>query len=256
MSNYCPKEYWEKRLIKHFDLTGVGHIGYSQKYNNWLYRAKRRTLQKLSVKHAISFQDKAICDIGCGTGFFIDFYHHHNPKTLVGLDITDVSITKLNHKYPQHCFICADITAMSHDNHVKDSFDIVSVFDVLYHVTDNKLFEHAITNISRLVNEKGYLLLTDRNSCRNSHFEGHVKHRNAETYRTIFKEHKLEILEILPCYHLLNREPPKWIKNHKIRKKLFSLNEFLAPLYYFLDNFSSCTAGSSMNLYLAQKVSE
>jgi hypothetical protein len=42
---YKPKLYWEKRLSQHFDLKGVGNIGFSTTYNGWLYRRKRRCIE-------------------------------------------------------------------------------------------------------------------------------------------------------------------------------------------------------------------
>jgi hypothetical protein len=36
---YEPKLYWERRLSQHFDLKGVGNIGFSTTYNGWLYSA-------------------------------------------------------------------------------------------------------------------------------------------------------------------------------------------------------------------------
>jgi 2-polyprenyl-3-methyl-5-hydroxy-6-metoxy-1,4-benzoquinol methylase len=69
---YDPSEYWERRLSKRFNLRGVGHISYSEGYNTWLYRRKKRCLEDFFG--GVDLQGKDVLDIGSGTGFFVEWY--------------------------------------------------------------------------------------------------------------------------------------------------------------------------------------
>jgi len=66
--NYDPKQYWERRLSNHFSLKGVGHIGFNENYNTWLYQRKKRCIE--SCLGDINNEGKNVMDIGCGTVFF------------------------------------------------------------------------------------------------------------------------------------------------------------------------------------------
>jgi predicted rRNA methylase YqxC with S4 and FtsJ domains len=73
---YKPKNYWQNRLKNNFKLRGVGHLSFDDFYNQWLYKAKIRTLEKALGTQGITIADKTVCDIGCGTGFFVEFVYH------------------------------------------------------------------------------------------------------------------------------------------------------------------------------------
>ena len=78
---YDPSMYWENRLQDNFNLQGVGHICFDQKYNYWLYQAKVRALRKAFMDGNISLDNRNILDVGCGTGFFVDLFHKWGGAT-------------------------------------------------------------------------------------------------------------------------------------------------------------------------------
>jgi len=45
MTAYTLKDYWEERLRKNFNLTGVGHQGLSAYYNACLYKRRLEALE-------------------------------------------------------------------------------------------------------------------------------------------------------------------------------------------------------------------
>ena len=137
---YDPKNYWQSRLEKNFILSGVGHQSFSEFYNRWLYRAKSKTLKKAFRKHHVHPRNKSVCDVGCGTGFFIDFYRKSGASNITGLDITPVSIERLKQKFPSCSFLEADISTSSALEKIDHPFDIVNVFDVLYHIKEDVAF--------------------------------------------------------------------------------------------------------------------
>jgi len=200
MKNYNPKEYWEKRLKDHFDLIGVGHASFNEIYNKYLYNLKISALQTILNKYSISVRNKLVLDIGCGTGFFIDYYTKLNAKQIVGIDITEQSIIILRKKYPTYTFEVIDIG----DNYIpiNKQFDIVNVFDVLYHITDDERFETAIYNISALCSKNGYILITDIFSKRDIVPALHVHFRSEHKYKNLLSLNNVEILDIFPVFYL------------------------------------------------------
>lgn len=70
---YEPETFWEKRLRRSFNLRGVGHATFSEFYNWWLYRAKITALEKGFASCGISLHGRRAADVGCGTGFFVNW---------------------------------------------------------------------------------------------------------------------------------------------------------------------------------------
>lgn len=246
---YYPKDYWEKRLSKRFNLSGVGHIGFSEYYNKWLYKAKIRTLRKALSSHHIDIRNKSVCDIGCGTGFFVKFYHLKGAKDITGVDITALSIKNLKQKYPEYNFIQEDISSPSLISKFSQKFDVLNIFDVLYHIKEDKAFRQAVENISNLTKNDGFIFISDLFGTNNIDVAEHVKFRSREIYEAIFTENSIGIIAIYPLYYLLNRPIFRLINTLGIQ-----IDNLFAPIYYYLDNVFLFLNRSNLNLIIAKKV--
>ena len=227
---YNPKTYWEKRLTKKFNLSGVGYVGFNEYYNKWLYKAKIRTLKKALSIYNIDISNKTICDIGCGTGFFVEFYKQLGAKEIVGIDITNVSIENLKLKYPEYNFIRGDVSSCELKKIITQKFDILNVFDVLYHIKNDRDFEQAIMNISNFTQKMGLVFITDLYGLNSVEPAEHVKFRDRKIYDRVLSENGIEIVGVLPIYYLLNQ--PIFGKIHRLGIKADNL---FAPIYYYLD---------------------
>ena len=252
MKNYNPENYWEKRLTNGFNLSKVGHLGFSEHYNKFLYKAKTRTLKKALSFYQIDISNKTVCDIGCGTGFFVDFYKHLGARDIAGIDITNISVENLKLKYPEYNFIRSDISSSLLEAIPKRKFDILNVFDVLYHIKDNNAFRYAIINISNLTQKGGFILISDMYGTKNIEPAEHVKFRSKKIYKEILTENGIEVIAILPLYYLLNR--PIF---GKIYHSCIKIDNLFAPIYYYFDSFLLSymkNTKNNLNLIISRKI--
>ncbi len=250
---YDAQNYWENRLTENFSLLGVGHQGFSDSYNQWLYKAKIRALRKALAGQNLDVPNQTVCDLGCGTGFFVEFYTQAGVKSLSGIDITHKSIAHLKQKYRQHSFLVSNLAEPSLLITIERKFDIVNVFDVIYHITDDAIFHQAIANICSLTHPQGHIFITDHCGEKDFCVAEHVKWRSQEKYRQVFQENDAEIIAIYPLYFLLNRPIFGKIKNSKLRQAAGKLDNFLAPLYYFLDGLLMSLTHCNLKLIVAKK---
>jgi 2-polyprenyl-3-methyl-5-hydroxy-6-metoxy-1,4-benzoquinol methylase len=251
---FNAEHYWEDRLSRKFHLSGTGHIAFGRYYNKFLYKAKLKAINKVLQAHNISIHNKTICDIGPGTGFFIDFYHQKGGKSIVGIDLTTISIDYLSKKYPQYQFTKGDISSPSLLEKIRLNFDIINAFDILYHIMDDDDFTAAIVNISRLTNDNGYIFITDALDSKTENLTGHVKCRNKQIYMSTLNENNIHLIATYPLYYLLNRPIFGNTEIIHLRKIGMRLDNLFAPIFYFLDRFLLSSQRNNLSLLVGQKL--
>jgi SAM-dependent methyltransferase len=132
-----------------------------------------RALRKLNL----NISSKLLIEIGLA---WIPYWQKHNISKIVGLDITSASVCALGNRYPEYSFFKADICSTTKIPS-EETFDIVTAFDVLFHITDDRDFSNGILNLSKLVKRGGWLILSD-SFCKNSGPFYHEYHRTYDTY--------------------------------------------------------------------------
>jgi SAM-dependent methyltransferase len=249
--HYRPKIYWEERLRQSFSLKNTGHIGFTLLYNNWSYKAKVGVLQKVLSNLKINCEGKSVLDIGCGTGFWIEFYKSQGATSLVGVDITNISIEKLREKFPELEFYELDIG--EDEINLNGRFDIINVFDVLYHIRDNLKFEKAISNIAKLSKQGSYIFITD--SLIDKSEAEYVTFRSLATYKEQFERNRLRFIEVAPLFYLLNRPYPCFLQIIKfgLIKTKFNIDDIMAPILYYLDKVFLSLERSNLKLIVCVK---
>ncbi|MCK5332361.1 class I SAM-dependent methyltransferase [Candidatus Parcubacteria bacterium] len=200
---YNPKDFWERRLEKNFNLKGVGYAKLGEQYNKWLYKARIRTLDQTIEKHNISCENKKILELGVGSGFYVNYWKKKKISEFIGIDITEKSVKELSSAYPEYKFIRADIS--SPDLPIKEKFDIITVFDVLFHVLDEDKFEQIIQNIKKISHEKSIILIMD-SYLKHSYQESfHVKLRTLSRYIEVLKKNEMKIKVIKPIFYFMSK---------------------------------------------------
>jgi SAM-dependent methyltransferase len=233
---YDPRSYWQKRLSEHFTLRGVGHLSYGESFNTWLYRKKKHTIEKAFSGKSLT--GKTVLDIGCGTGFFVRWYREHGAK-VYGTDITEVSVENLSRLYHDSYFWVSDITSAAFEP--PTTFDIINVWDVLYHVVDDSGFQQALKNIARSSHPGSLLLVSEQlGAPTDTQDAPHVKFRCLDTYQTLLQPLGFHPIKQYPLYHFLNQTCPE-------HRQLYSA---LAPIWYLIDSCKNTISSNNLSLGL------
>ena len=216
---YDPKSYWESRLSKNFNLKGVGHISFSERYNYWLYKRKKSCLEEIFAD--IPLSQKHVLDVGSGTGFFIDWFIRRNA-IMTGIDITEISIEKLKQKYSCNFFV-QDIAA---ENYSPDrKYEIINMWDVIYHIVDDDRFIRTLENIRNSLVPGGILLISDYYGLSSDkRIAEHVHARCLDTYHESLGKMGFVLQKLFPLYYWLNQ------------RRFSGYDTNLGWLMYFLDN--------------------
>lgn len=148
----------------------------------------------------LDVRGKSVLDVGCGTGFFTEFYLRHGAR-VTGLDIASTSIARLAERFPAARFIQADVSEAP----LPERYDVVNAFDVLYHITDAARWEAAVERLAAAVAPGGVLLVTVIFADPRGYAE-HNRPDSLERYRELLARAGITIERFYPTHVLLNRE--------------------------------------------------
>lgn len=221
---YNPKEYWSKHLEENFSLEGVGFTQFGGSYNKYLYKMRKKVLERVTSKYKIDVPSMRILNIGCGSGFYVDIWQRKGVTYLTGIDITAISARKLSAKYPNFDFYEADITSPALINTFplnQRKFDVITAFDVLFHIVDDNKFEQAIKDISMLCSEDGLIFITDIFPHKRPYVIFHQKSRLLKDYVQVLSKNGIRMINRIPVHYLLNA--PLDISNELLQKILLRL---------------------------------
>lgn len=205
MSDFDPAAYWERRLRRHAGLDGVGYIGLGGPYNNWLYRVRRRVFRRLMRGIDANLAAAEILDIGCGTGFYVERWKEQGATRITGIDLTEVAVERLRSRFPSDRFLRCDISDESAPT-VLGRYDIISAFDVLFHIMDDERYARAMRNISTLLRPGGWLVFSENFHPRETVRFHHGVCRSAREIEGLVEGAGLSIVRRGPMFVLMN--PP------------------------------------------------
>ena len=197
--------YWQERVGAGADLAVVGHRAMGPAYNGEIYARRIDALESMLARHVGKpLHQLRVLDIGCGSGFYTRFWQSHGVNGYVGLDISARTIEHLSGLYPDYDFICADVAEPLPDTLAGvDQFDVITVFDVLYHIVDNRRTKSAIANIGQMVADNGLLFVMDQLCKRDYQVSKHVIYRARDEYFDTFDESSLTLKDRELLFHFL-----------------------------------------------------
>lgn len=233
MNNSNQGEYWEKRLSDNFGLHGTGFLGLGKNFNKWMYRIRAKVLERELGKLNIKPAEYRILDIGSGTGFYIDLWRQFGCKKVVGADITNVSVENLRKNFPEFEFYKMDIgnDQKDIDQIIDRQFDIVSAFDVLFHITDDKRYKNAFKNVYDRLADGGYFIFTENFLHKNYFQAEHQKGRTLENIEKLLGDLNFRIVRRSPSFVLMSNpidSDSRFLKNSwRNISKLIRTNEYV-----------------------------
>jgi SAM-dependent methyltransferase len=267
---YDPLHYWHERLSKEFSLGSVGSLGLGEIYNSWLYKLRKIAVNRAIQQFNIEIQGRRILDVGCGTGFWIDFWENKGANQVWGIDIAPIVIERLRHRFPEYNLYQADISDVGFS--LSTTFDIISAFDVLFHITDDDSWRIALRNIAHHLKPDGWLLITDL-FLHQTEFRGyHQVSRKLSTYETELNALEFNLMHRIPVFVFAH--PPldaqeRWRnllekiwnfqKTTIYRARRFHVEPIVAHMlgfsFFLFDSIATwvCREGPSMELLICRK---
>jgi SAM-dependent methyltransferase len=158
---YDPRDHWS-RLHARGDLSAVGQSGLPVDLNAWLYRALERRVRSFVRRGHLLDGVGSAFDIGAGTGYWVRVWHELGIPRVDGCDLVPEAVDRLNEAFASRGdrFVASDIGAVD-PGLPAASYGLVSVMNVLLHLTDDDAFRRALANVAGLVAPGGSLLLIE-----------------------------------------------------------------------------------------------
>jgi SAM-dependent methyltransferase len=231
---YEPTEFWGQRLTRDWSLRGVGHAGYSEYYNRYIYRAKVRALRRTLRQHRVAIAGKHVLDVGAGIGFWLRWYQDAGASQLTAIEISEAATIRLGAKFPSARVWSGDV---AEEWPWPERFDLINAFDVLYHIVDRARFLNALIQMTRHLEPGGYLVVTDVFPPHEVRPGQHVCFHALKDYQNVLDAAACSILSIRPLYGLMNGVVFDRLagSRRRWRKVLRGLENMAAPLLYALD---------------------
>ncbi len=197
--------YWRNRVVSGSDLGVVGHRSMGLAYNAQIYERRLDVLDDMLERHVSKpLEELRILDIGCGSGFYTGYWAERGVRDYVGVDISAATTSHLFEKYPDFSFINADITdSEPGDLAGQEPFDLVTIFDVFYHIVDDERFENAVRHVGALTAGSGVVLVMDQLHRERYQISKHVVYRDRKDYVDLFDRSGLPLLDSELLFHFL-----------------------------------------------------
>jgi SAM-dependent methyltransferase len=199
---YDPARYWSERLAAGPTLESVGWQGLGRAYNRWLYRQRARVFGRAAACYRFRDSPPRVLEVGPGIGFYVARWQELGVRELTGLEIAAPAVRHLRDRFPAYRFVEGDIGA--DPSLPADAFDVVTAFDVLFHITDDVAFDRALATIARALRPGGLVLISDLFPRDEPPRLPHQASRTAAVYRERLAAHGLVPERRWPVFVLMH----------------------------------------------------
>ncbi len=186
----------------------VGHRSLGPAFNSYIYRRRLDVLNEYVSALGTSASDLCVLDLGCGNGFYAQLWQSIGVREYVGVDVSQQTIARLTERFPEYRFLSADLGQDGVLPQLYRQFDVVTLFDVIYHITDDAQALIALMTAARCLRTEGKLVLFDQVTRRDSSLVRHVKLRGVATFNKLVDDAGLAISGRKPLFALL--APPTY----------------------------------------------
>jgi len=200
---FWPRHYWENRLHDDYSLRGVGCSRFGSQYNKWLYWVRQHVLARQLAPYRRDIRAANVLDVGCGTGFYVDFWRRIGARSTSGCDLTETAVSRLQSRFPGQRFFQCDIGACLPAG-LSGQFEIVSAFDLLYHIVDDARYEAALRNLSSLLVRGGLFCFSELFLHTTAERGNHVVFRTLTHIEKVLAESGFEMLDRRPVFVCMN----------------------------------------------------
>ncbi|HET8783987.1 MAG TPA: class I SAM-dependent methyltransferase, partial [Candidatus Limnocylindrales bacterium] len=160
--SYEASEYW-RELHQRDDTSAVGQSGLPAAFNAWLYRILARNLSRLLRRHGVLDPSPSrMFEVGSGRGDWIAFWRQRGVGRIDAGDLVARAVERLNERFGSTGrFVVAEFGAEEPPVTPDPTYPLVTVFNVLLHITDDERFARALGQVARLVEPGGRLVLVE-----------------------------------------------------------------------------------------------
>jgi len=222
---FDPADFWQTRLAGNVaGLDEVGHRALGAEYNAFIYRRREEALAQALPDLAIELEAARVLEVGCGSGYWVKRWEELGVGDLVGFDLSLAQIEQLRSRFPDYRFVQGDITTASRDGLLERRFDIVTLFDVLYHIVDDDKAGRVLETLAGVMDDRSVLLVCDQIVGTDISLRAHVKFRGRSTFQRLLAEAGLCIRAEIPLFVWL--APPVF----KLRSLNFAIHSGYAAV--------------------------
>lgn len=157
---FDPDQFWEGMHVQYHGFEAVGFVGLGAGFNFWMYHVRRHVLRRALARAGVSLEGATVFEVGAGTGFYVRRWLELGAAHVSGIDLSATAVEALRAEFPTVEFVHGDIAEPPEASYSR-RYDLVSSFDVLYHIVDDARFVRALANIGELTRPGGHLLLSD-----------------------------------------------------------------------------------------------
>ena len=204
MTNFDPKGYWDARHTRQFGPESVGYAGLGVPYNVWMYRVRAHVVARELRAAGMDLSRRDVLDIGSGTGFYIRLWERLGVSRITGSDFAPFAVLSLQEQHPEHRFFELDITS-DHLPSTLGQFDLVSAFDIFYHVVEDAAYARAFKNIKSLLRAGGYFVFSENFLTHEREVNVHQVSRRDSEIAAVLAENGFEVVRRAPVFVLMNR---------------------------------------------------
>ncbi len=199
-TDYDARRYWDQRLDRDFTLRGVGVRNLSREYNTWLYRVRDRVFRRTLGVLDLDLSAAKVLDVGAGVGFYVERWKRRGAE-VTAIDIADSAVERLRARHPDVRFerldVSGDLDALG------TGYDVVSAFDVLFHIVDDERYRRALHNVHRLLRPGGWFVFTDTLAARRSQSAKHYVRRSLAEVEAAVRDAGFEVVHRRPAFFVM-----------------------------------------------------